>query len=99
MLLLPPSLPLWLRLPDAFPGPVPSPAPASSSLTLAHPESLHFFPLYSINRPVIVRLKWGTQEYHGRLVSTDSYMNVQLDGAEEFIDGKSTGTLGQVLIR
>lgn len=26
-------------------------------------------------------------------------MNIQLSGTEEFIDGKSTGTLGQVLIR
>jgi small nuclear ribonucleoprotein F len=26
-------------------------------------------------------------------------MNVQLNGTEEFIKGKSTGTLGQVLIR
>jgi len=26
-------------------------------------------------------------------------MNVQLSGAEEWINGKSTGTLGQVLIR
>ena len=26
-------------------------------------------------------------------------MNVQLAGTEEFIDGKSTGSLGQVLIR
>lgn len=26
-------------------------------------------------------------------------MNIQLSGTEEFIDGKSTGSLGQVLIR
>ena len=26
-------------------------------------------------------------------------MNLQLAGTEEFVDGKSTGTLGQVLIR
>lgn len=26
-------------------------------------------------------------------------MNIQLAGTEEFIDGKSTGSLGQVLIR
>lgn len=31
--------------------------------------------------------------------SIDSYMNIQLSGTEEFIDRKSTGSLGQVLIR
>lgn len=53
----------------------------------------------SVNQPVIIRLKWDGQEYRGRLVSVDGYMNVQLDGAEEYIGGKSAGTLGQVLIR
>jgi small nuclear ribonucleoprotein F len=46
-----------------------------------------------------VRLKWGQTEYKGTLVSVDSYMNLQLSGTEEFVDGKSTGNLGQVLIR
>ena len=55
--------------------------------------------LNRINEPVIIRLKWGQTEYHGRLISVDSYMNIQLSNTEEFIDGKSTGTLGQVLIR
>jgi small nuclear ribonucleoprotein F len=32
-------------------------------------------------------------------VSVDSYMNIQLSETEEFIDNKSTGTLGSVLIR
>jgi small nuclear ribonucleoprotein F len=54
---------------------------------------------HSVNEPVIIRLKWGQTEYHGRLISVDSYMNIQLSNTEEFIDGKSTGTLGQVLIR
>ncbi|KAI9841765.1 MAG: hypothetical protein M1838_003426 [Thelocarpon superellum] len=49
-----------------------------------------------VNEEVIIRLKWGQTEYKGRLVSVDSYMNVQLTGTEEFIDGKSTGSLGQV---
>ncbi|KAK4900041.1 hypothetical protein LTR27_002804 [Elasticomyces elasticus] len=52
-----------------------------------------------VNDEVRIRLKWGQTEYTGRLVSVDSYMNVQLSGAEEWISGKSTGTLGQVLIR
>lgn len=52
-----------------------------------------------INELVIIRLKWGQTEYKGRLISVDSYMNVQLSGTEEYIDGKSTGSLGQVLIR
>jgi small nuclear ribonucleoprotein F len=56
-------------------------------------------PRLRINEDVIVRLKWGQTEYKGRLISVDSYMNIQLSATEEFIDGKSTGSLGQVLIR
>ncbi|KAF2428824.1 small nuclear ribonucleoprotein SmF [Tothia fuscella] len=52
-----------------------------------------------VNDDIIVRLKWGNTEYHGRLISVDSYMNIQMRNTEEFIDGKSTGTLGEVLIR
>ncbi|TPX59370.1 hypothetical protein PhCBS80983_g02550 [Powellomyces hirtus] len=46
----------------------------------------------------MVRLKWG-QEYKGFLVSVDSYMNIQLANTEEYIDGVSTGALGEVLVR
>ena len=52
-----------------------------------------------VGKPVAVRLKWGETEYKGSLVSIDSYMNLQLSDTEEFIAGKSTGQLGQVLIR
>ena len=53
-----------------------------------------------VNEEVLIRIKWGNQtEYTGRLVSVDSYMNIQLSGAEEWIEGKCQGTLGQVLIR
>ncbi|KAK1832698.1 hypothetical protein QBC39DRAFT_347992 [Podospora conica] len=57
------------------------------------------FLLDLVNKDVIVRLKWNEAEYKGRLVSIDSYMNVQLSNTEEFINQKPTGTLGQVLIR
>ncbi|CAG8522377.1 8300_t:CDS:2 [Funneliformis mosseae] len=49
-------------------------------------------------KPVMVRLKWG-MEYKGFLVSVDSYMNLQLANTEEFVEGQSTGALGEVLIR
>lgn len=52
-----------------------------------------------VDNEVRIRLKWGQTEYTGRLVSVDSYMNIQLSGAVEWIDGKNQGTLGQVLIR
>lgn len=52
-----------------------------------------------INEEIIVRIKWGQTEYRGRLVSVDSYMNIQLTGTEEYIDQKMTASLGQVLIR
>ncbi|KAK9895766.1 small nuclear ribo protein F [Cystobasidium minutum MCA 4210] len=49
-------------------------------------------------KQVIVRLKWG-MEYKGYLVSTDSYMNLQLANTEELQDGESKGSLGEVFIR
>lgn len=49
-------------------------------------------------KQVIVKLKWG-MEYKGYLVSTDTYMNLQLASTEEYIDGQFTGQLGEVLIR
>ncbi|CAK9159806.1 unnamed protein product, partial [Ilex paraguariensis] len=49
-------------------------------------------------KPVMVKLKWG-MEYKGYLVSVDSYMNLQLANAEEYIDGQFTGSLGEILIR
>lgn len=52
-----------------------------------------------VNEEVIIRLKWGQTEYKGRLVSIDSYMNIQLSGAQEWIDQEMTSELGQVLIR
>jgi small nuclear ribonucleoprotein F len=52
-----------------------------------------------VDKDIVVRLKWGQTEYKGRLVSVDLYMNIQLANTEEFVDGVSSGTLGQVLIR
>ena len=52
-----------------------------------------------IDQPVAVRLKWGEVEYHGKLVSIDSYMNLQLSDTEEYVNDKPSGQLGQVLIR
>ncbi|KAI7904481.1 small nuclear ribonucleoprotein F [Cokeromyces recurvatus] len=49
-------------------------------------------------KPVSVKLKWGG-EYRGYLVSVDNYMNLQLANTEEFQNGVSVGTLGEVLIR
>ncbi|KNB43531.1 putative small nuclear ribonucleoprotein [Blastocystis sp. subtype 4] len=47
---------------------------------------------------VCIKLKWGL-EYQGYLVSYDAYMNLQLAGCDELVDGKSTAHLGDVLIR
>ena len=38
-------------------------------------------------------------EYHGKLASVDSYMNIKLTGTEEWKDGKNEGQLGEVFIR
>ncbi|KAK9471989.1 small nuclear ribonucleoprotein F [Dipodascopsis tothii] len=50
-------------------------------------------------KSVIVRLKWGNTEYKGQLVSVDSYMNLQLNKAVEFVDGEDKGSLGEIMIR
>ncbi|KAK7249279.1 hypothetical protein SO694_00047031 [Aureococcus anophagefferens] len=42
---------------------------------------------------VLVKLKWG-MEYEGKLLSVDSYMNVQLGDTKEYIDGEMAGELG-----
>eukprot|EP00727_Mastigamoeba_balamuthi_P014556 m51a1_g9725 putative small nuclear ribonucleoprotein f (114) ;mRNA; r:1490227-1490635 len=47
---------------------------------------------------VVVKLKWG-MEYKGVLLAVDGYMNLQLANTEEWIDGKCTGNLGEILIR
>ncbi|SAM02748.1 hypothetical protein [Absidia glauca] len=43
-------------------------------------------------------MEWGN-EYKGYLTSVDAYMNLQLQNTEEFQEGVSVGTLGEVLIR
>lgn len=50
-------------------------------------------------KKVVVRLKWDATEYRGTLTSVDSYMNVQLNDADEFVGGKLKGTVGEVFIR
>ena len=49
-------------------------------------------------KEVIVRLKWG-REYKGILVSTDSFMNIQLANTGEYYEGNFEGDIGEVLIR
>ncbi|KAA6385236.1 MAG: putative small nuclear ribonucleo protein SmF [Streblomastix strix] len=49
-------------------------------------------------KPVAVKLKWGVS-FTGILVSEDNFMNLHLAGTEEYVDGKKTGALGEVLIR
>ncbi|KAF1930899.1 small nuclear ribonucleo protein SmF [Didymella exigua CBS 183.55] len=71
-------------------------------MTTQHAHRHPIFPdanLRSVDKDIVVRLKWGETEYKGRLVSVDLYMNIQLSNTEEFVNGVSSGTLGQVLIR
>lgn len=49
---------------------------------------------------VIVRLKWNGIEYRGKLLSVDSYMNIQLDDTTEYDeDGVNKGKIGEILVR
>ncbi len=50
-------------------------------------------PPLAVGKSCAVKLKWG-MEYRGTLVATDAYMNLQLSGADEWIDGAHAGTLG-----
>ncbi|KAJ1311009.1 hypothetical protein OPQ81_009516 [Rhizoctonia solani] len=71
---------------------------AGSAMSTVTPVNPKPFLQELTGKPVFVRLKWGL-EYKGYLVSTDSYMNLQLANTEEFEDGKSNGALGEVFIR
>ncbi|EDO06937.2 putative small nuclear ribonucleoprotein F [Babesia bovis T2Bo] len=52
-----------------------------------------------VGQNVFVTLKWG-MEYKGFLKSFDSYMNIELENAEEWENGVMKGTLGgTILIR
>ncbi|KAI3379110.1 hypothetical protein SNEBB_011457 [Seison nebaliae] len=51
-----------------------------------------------IAKKAIVKLKWGL-EYRGFLTSTDAYMNLALQKADEYVDGVFSGKLGDILIR
>ncbi|CAL1279041.1 unnamed protein product [Larinioides sclopetarius] len=51
-----------------------------------------------VGEEINVKLKWG-MEYRGKLICADSYMNVQLENAEEYIEGRALATIKKVLIR
>ncbi|KAF8791879.1 small nuclear ribonucleoprotein F-like [Argiope bruennichi] len=51
-----------------------------------------------VGQEINVKLKWG-MEYRGKLVCADTYMNVQLENAEEYIEGKTLAKIRKVLIR
>ncbi len=51
-----------------------------------------------VGQPVVVKLKWG-MEYKGVLLATDSYMNLQVANAQEWVQGELAGHLGEILIR
>ena len=51
-----------------------------------------------IDKPVIVKLKWG-MEYKGTLIAFDGYMNLHLFNTEEWVNGECKGNIGEALIR
>ena len=52
-----------------------------------------------LGHPITCRIKWSNLEYKGVLISLDGYMNIQLARAKEYIGGKCTGSLGDIMIR
>lgn len=65
---------------------------------MAHMQNPKPFLTELVDKDVMVKLKWG-MEYKGKLLSFDSYMNLQLGETEEIVEGESTGVLGEVLVR
>ena len=69
---------------------------SSSPVRIVNPKP---FLASLVSHRVSVVLKWG-QEYRGTLLSSDSYINLQLGDCEEVrADGTSAGRLGEVLVR
>ncbi|GAV53532.1 hypothetical protein ZYGR_0AK00340 [Zygosaccharomyces rouxii] len=52
-----------------------------------------------VNKPIVVTLKFNKTQYKGTLISTDNYFNLQLSEAEEVVDGKNKGKVGDIFIR
>jgi small nuclear ribonucleoprotein F len=55
-----------------------------------------------VGKQVVVRLKWNRTEYKGKLVSFDSYMNVQLENTFEVIredPETKQESIGEIFIR
>ena len=52
----------------------------------------------STNKRVTVSLK-NEVEYRGKIDSVDSYMNLIMADAEEFVDGKAIASYGRVILR
>ena len=62
---------------------------------MAHMQNPKPFLTELVDKEIMVKLKWG-MEYKGKLLSFDSYMNLQLGETEEIVEGESTGVLGEV---
>ncbi len=52
----------------------------------------------SVNGKIMLRLKDGT-EYKGRLLRIDSYMNMTLQEAVEYLDGQAVSRYGEIFVR
>jgi small nuclear ribonucleoprotein len=51
-----------------------------------------------INQDVTVKLK-NNSEYKGKMIECDGYMNIILEGAEEFRNDEATANFGCVIVR
>ena len=51
-----------------------------------------------INQDVTVKLK-NKAAYKGKMIECDAYMNIILEGAEEFINDEATTNYGRVIVR
>ncbi|GBN42994.1 putative small nuclear ribonucleoprotein F [Araneus ventricosus] len=78
----------------------PDPLPTTGSKETASPKPFNPKPFLAdlVGEEINVKLKWG-MEYRGKLICADSYMNVQLENAEEYIDGRALASIKMVLIR
>lgn len=52
-----------------------------------------------LNKEIVIKLKWENIEYVGTLISFDERMNIHLAETSEYVNGKTEGVMGDIVLR